>query len=961
MLGNTINFSPVVKSGLCKAHPLSMEFHEWWDDQRDRCINGYTVDGITITGDHYWYLNFWKIKGINVNTGRKDLVSPRFLDIDFEFFHALDKARKNGKNMCIVKRRQAGYSEKLASLVGKEFSVFRNSQSIITAGEDKYCQNTMKMTIRGINSLKGTEFFKRRLPDTIDYIQAKYKVIEEGIPSWKGSMSEVYCITSKNNTQATVGKCFGENTLVLMHNGSIKMIQDIKVGDLVMGPDSLSRTVLSTHFGIDNLYRIKQVAGNDYIVNSKHDLVFQHSPLVRNRNSNRHGKFITNNFNDCDSKNENGNLIIEAEKYFSKAKTFKRYCYRKQTAVDYQIKRVELAPYFLGLWLGDGDSDEARITNIDKEILDYLCNTYSHSIGNKKGTDCKRIYIRNTIQTLKKMNLIKNKHIPLSYMCNSKSMRLQLLAGLIDSDGYLFNSGAGYEIATKFDRLKDDILMISRSLGFWCTCKSKRIKNKNYWIIHITGKVSEIPVLIQRKKCIKQSKKNTIKGISISKEGVGKYYGFECSGDHLFLLSDFTVVHNSPSLIIFEEAGRFPGLKESFNFIKPALEANFQKTGIAIIVGTGGDMDKGADELEEIFFDPTAYDMLEFDNIYREGDPADMKKICYFVPAWKYAIIDVDGNSLFEPSMKKIESDRDAAAQAKDSNKLIRLKTQMPLNPDEAFMRTGNSLFDVALLNAQLALLRNSRELNNIAQRGRLEWIRDNSDKIIGIEWFADNNGPFIIYEHPAKDAAGNVFLNLYKGATDSYDKDQANTSSSKGSCQIFKAFKDVSSISRTFVARVTIRPKKAEDFYDMSAKLCYYYKAPNLIEWSNIGIFGWYERNHLDHFLRERPRIAYSNVKVSQVNNKFGIDPGTKPYWLTAYRDYIKDNSHKMLDQEQIIAAINYRDEKGYNCDITISSALCIVHELDDRHLAVKSAEKKKDGFVHYTSKNGKITMNFN
>lgn len=623
MFINTQYFSPVFNEGLCRAHPRSYEYKEWWEEQRKRCIEGYDVGGVRITGDHYFYLNFWKIRGVDKKTGRKDLITPRFLDMDYEFFHEVEKARNAGKNLCVAKRRQVGFSEKTASLVGKEFTFFPHSQSLILAGEEKYSNATMRMVLRGLTSLKDTEFFKRRLPDGLDYVQASYKVIENGHAIKKGTMSEIYNITCKNNPQATVGK--------------------------------------------------------------------------------------------------------------------------------------------------------------------------------------------------------------------------------------------------------------------------------------------------------------------------------------------------SPSFVLFEESGKFPGIISTYRYLQPSMEANFVKTGFAIMIGTGGEMASGADEFEEIFYKPETYDMMSYDNSWGEGFSD--TKVCYFVPGWKYAVIDEDGNSKKEESIDYILKNREKAKQSKDPSNWIQVITQMPLTPEECFMRTGGNMFDIGRLNSRLAQIRNNRELLNKAQKGDLEWIRDTLGKIVGIEWIANQvTGKFIIYEHPEKDPSGNVYLNLYKAATDSYDKDEANTSSSKGSCQVFKTFKDVNSTSRKFVARITDRPKKADDFYEMTAKLSYYYMAPNLIEWSNIGIFKWYEQNNLSHFLKERPRVAYANVKDSKVNNKWGIDPSTKQYWLVRYREYIKENVEKMDDIDQIIAAINFRDEKGYNCDITISSALCIVHEEDDLNIQVKAKTEKKMEFFHYkTSNNGSMSINFN
>ena len=73
---------------------------------------------------------------------------------------------------------------------------------------------------------------------------------------------------------------------------------------------------------------------------------------------------------------------------------------------------------------------------------------------------------------LKSNNLINNKHIPYNYKCNNRIIRLKVLAGLIDSDGY--NKGNCYEIIQKSTLLAEDILYLCRTLGF--ACYSKKCK-----------------------------------------------------------------------------------------------------------------------------------------------------------------------------------------------------------------------------------------------------------------------------------------------------------------------------------------------------------------------------------------------------------------------------------------------------------------------------------------------------
>jgi Hom_end-associated Hint len=71
--------------------------------------------------------------------------------------------------------------------------------------------------------------------------------------------------------------CFGENTPVLMWDGSIKMSQDICVGDVLVGDDGKQRIVQRLMQGEDELYKVHQNKGMDYVVSSKHKLALKYS------------------------------------------------------------------------------------------------------------------------------------------------------------------------------------------------------------------------------------------------------------------------------------------------------------------------------------------------------------------------------------------------------------------------------------------------------------------------------------------------------------------------------------------------------------------------------------------------------------------------------------------------------------------------------------------------------------
>ena len=347
------------------------------------------------------------------------------------------------------------------------------------------------------------------------------------------------------------GKCLGKDTPVMMYDGTIKMVQDIEVGDLLMGDDSTPRNVLSTCRGKEQLYKVIPKKGEPYIVNESHILSLKCSTKCK------YGK--------------KGDVIdISVKDYLNLSKSYHGrggplLGYR--VSVDFPEKKVDFDPYIIGLWLGDGHSCRTGISTQDSTIIKYLkqnlgkYNMYLQYTGNQYDFYMNSIYKKGThprvnhmMETLRKYDLIHNKHIPMDYKCNSKDIRLKVLAGLIDSDGYA--KKGGYDIIQKNEQLLDDIIFIARSLGFSaykkkcqksCMYKGEK-KTGTYYRTNIHGKgLEEIPVLIKRKKVEprKQIKDAFVTRIHLEKLEVGDYYGFEIDNNRRFLLWDFTVTHNT--------------------------------------------------------------------------------------------------------------------------------------------------------------------------------------------------------------------------------------------------------------------------------------------------------------------------------------------------------------------------------------------------------------------------------
>jgi len=362
------------------------------------------------------------------------------------------------------------------------------------------------------------------------------------------------------------GKCFRKDTPIMLSNGKIKMVQDITTEDKLMGDDSTPRNVLALGNGIEKMYRIEQVKGDDYVVNESHILSLKMTK--GGKKGDKHQTILGKRY----YKNDIVDICIKD--YLKLPKYLKECLKGYKVGVEFPEKEVDLEPYALGYWLGDGTSTIPEITTAEHEVVDYF-KEYVEKLGLelKQGnnTEHSKGEYRYTIKTktkrninkenifynyLKNLNLINNKHIPEVYKCNSRENRLKLLAGLIDSDGYYNPNNNSLEITQKNKTLSNDILFLVRSLGMrgmMKECKKSCIykgekKTGTYYRITITGAgLDEIPVLLERKKARphKQIKNCLNTGIKLIPLEEDKYYGFQIDGNSRFLLGDFTVTHNT--------------------------------------------------------------------------------------------------------------------------------------------------------------------------------------------------------------------------------------------------------------------------------------------------------------------------------------------------------------------------------------------------------------------------------
>jgi phage terminase large subunit len=357
--------------------------------------------------------------------------------------------------------------------------------------------------------------------------------------------------------------CEAPDTEVIMSDLTTKQIRDIKVGDMVMGDDFTPRKVLMTYQGRSEMFRVSQTSAEDYFVNDKHILTLKKSNSSKRDKGKltKHGTYRRPNgrypqYDDIVDMN-----VVE---YADKSKHFRdNFRGFKAGSIPYPEQEVDIEPYLLGLWLGDGTAKSPIITNADTEVLEWLqdyCDRHKQYLHYKYSHGAYRISIigsgkvggNDFRNNLKRYNLIGNKHIPRQYISNSERVRLELLAGIIDTDGYMKNNG--YELTQKRKCVAKQVKYIADTLGFRTSIHEKRAyyKGKDCGVVyrlHINGDVWRIPCRVKRRQIRKEDcRKNKdwrLSQLSVTPAGVGDWCGMMLDGNHRYLHADGTVTHNS--------------------------------------------------------------------------------------------------------------------------------------------------------------------------------------------------------------------------------------------------------------------------------------------------------------------------------------------------------------------------------------------------------------------------------
>lgn len=976
-------------------YPLgTSEFLKHWDEEKRRCLEGYTADdGDYITGYNYFYLNYCPInrqvyektidrKGNEVIKKKQIFEFPDFWDYDYYYFSSVEEAEEQGKHLCVLKSRRRGYSYKAASMMCRNYYLIPASKSYVYASNKQYLTEDGVLT-KAWDQMdfidKNTAWGKKRSVNTAMRKRAGFISKDEfGNEVELGYKSEIIGVTLKDNPDA--GHPYDET--IYTPNGITKW-ENINIGSTLF--DSHGGTCKVTNvFELGNVDVYNVYLNDGRIVQATDDHKWRIYRYGYKKKEGKERKALKEY--EVDTKQ-----LLEMLNQRSYSKNPARI--KTSPCVEFNSQYVPIDAYTLGLLLGDGCIKKASKHGVpftqlpaDKEEIEKYV-PYEIVKTGAKAEIAYSIEILNAKQIFFDLGLTEkvsvNKFVPDCYKYNSVEVRLGVINGLLDTDGSVTKDCGVIEYVSKSKRLAMDMQWLLFSIGIRSSIHIKLINNTPYYRIYIYCRGDETRLFnLSRKKeriAIKKLTPFALSKVEYSQIEKVVYIGkkkSKCvtvdSEDHVYLIKDFVETRNcrgkKANLILFEEAGSFSELSAAWQIARPSVEIDGVAFAPMICYGTGGDKDSNFGALKDMFYNPKGFNCLEFDNIW-DDNPGDAK--CgFFIPQYtnidirdesgKRLYMDEDGNTRTKESIEYILSERKKILEASTNAEAIdRYVAERPITPREAMLEFNGNIFPKKEILEQLSTIRTHKNLQNHKQVGDLVWDGDGNlhwqiKKVGDITHYPlkkDDNpeGSIVIWEHPNKNAT----TGLYIAGIDSYDYDSSSTTS-LGSCFIYKRIQTLEEYSDIIVAEYTGRPATSEEFYENVRKLLIYYNARAMYENQNKGIFVYFSNKHCDYLLADQPDIINDIVGNSKVQRKKGCHmnkqikqwgEGLIKEWLNDLDSTGKKNVFNVLSEPLLEELLAYSDTA--NTDRVMALMQVMIYREQLYNIVVKEKTKENKARV--------------
>ena len=349
-------------------------------------------------------------------------------------------------------------------------------------------------------------------------------------------------------------------------------------------------------------------------------------------------------------------------------------------------------------------------------------------------------------------------------------------------------------------------------------------------------------------------------------------------------------------LYLFEEAGSFSNLLESYNNLRPSVEEGEDIFGMLYLFGTAGDDQSDFSAMQEIMYNAKGYNVYSTKNIYdKEGQGR--STFAFFFPGYlnRSGCYDENGNSDVVKALIQILKDRYIVKyNSSDIKSITKRIAEIPITPQEAILRTTKNIFPVIEINNRINEIDNNPNFFSDVYVGSL--IMDKSGNVsfmpttdVPIRDFPlkDNKatGAIEIYEMPLK-VHDKIPPERYIASLDNYENDESGTMS-LGSIFVLDLWTD------RIVAEYTGRPMFADDLNEIARKMCIFYNAKMLYENNKKNTFAYFSKMNCLHLLADTPEYLKQKqiIKTNNFGNSSKGVTGTVPVFNFAYlliRDWL-------------------------------------------------------------------------
>lgn len=783
----------------CSYPPGSTEYFQFWDEEKRRCLDGYTADdGDYITGYNYFYLNYCPIDrivyeevtdrfGKTKQVRRKKLFFPDFYDYDYYFFQGVQDAEDFGKHMCVLKSRRKGYSFKCGSMCCRNYYFIPNSKSYV------YVSNKQYLTEDGILNKawayldfidKNTAWGKKRqVFDQMMHKRASFLVSDEfGNKIETGYKSEIIGVSLKDNPGSVRGKagklilfeeagsftelaaawqvarpsveqdgiayglmlafgCVCAGTRIWTADGNCVNVEDLKQEDGIVGWD----TYQAVPQNISNMnppaekecVRITTASGRMLECSKDHPLLWSTPGKTRRVP----GKRAENAYMKSWLWHEAGLCKVG-----------------EQVGIIDEIpifgKKQMWEPRLVGWLIGDGSyghDKTPRLSNCDDSINTYIYDNFDcvteRQYLTKDGKTYKETRIKGICSKLRELGIYGQtksaKRLPNDIHTYDYKSLTELIGGLYDTDGYIriCNDKRVRIILTQSHReILDQVQEVLLHFGVHGTVRKINTKPRTHTSNGrtIVDRDGEWRLEINDMTSVAKFAEHITLSVGYKQAALDCVWTF--TQTHLAKHRNYVCGVHIDRIVKIEDIGLRPiynlTAKEQHNYIANGIVTH----------NTGGDDGSSFASLKDMFYNPKGYNCLEFENIWDEAVSPD-SKCGFFIP--QYTNLDVrdddnnrlymdkDGNTLHKKAMDYVLSLRKEVIENATSQQAVdRYVAEQPITPREACLEFTGNIFPKKELQNHLAFIRTHKELQAHKQVGDLIFDNDGN-----IQWQIKKHG----------------------------------------------------------------------------------------------------------------------------------------------------------------------------------------------------------------------------